>query len=30
MTFLSEINKENEKILKLVNGNNIIKRIIGL
>ncbi|GHY87498.1 hypothetical protein VCSRO169_3467 [Vibrio cholerae] len=30
MTFLSEINKENEKILKLVNGNNIINRIIGL
>ena len=30
MTFLSGINKENEKILKLVNGNNIINRIIGL
>lgn len=30
MTLLSEINKENEKILKLVNGNNIINRIIGL
>lgn len=30
MTFLSEINKENEKIFKLVNGNNIVNRIIGL
>lgn len=30
MHFLSEINKENEKIFKLVNDNNIVNRIIGL